>query len=223
MRRVVDLTRTLGPDTQVYPGDPEPVITPVAGIAADGCNLAAVYMGSQSGTHADAPYHFRADGARIDELDPRLFLGHGVVVDAGGLPARTPIPWGHIAAQLGGLAPGTIVLLRTGWARHYGTPAYFDHPYLNGEAATRLLELGVRTLGVDCPNPDETPDDAHPGDGWPVHRAFAAAGGVLIENLCRLEEVDFPKPWISALPIPLAAADGAPVRAVAMDAGPGVT
>ena len=38
-------------------------------------------------------------------------------------------PWAHL------LAPGRILLLRTGWDRYWGTGAYFDHPYLTGDAA----------------------------------------------------------------------------------------
>lgn len=214
--RVVDLSCPIGPDTQVYPGDPEPRITPAATIAADGFNVAHVSMGSQSGTHADAPYHFAAAGARIDEMDLSLFLGPGVFVDATGHGARQPITWADIEPRAGRLGPGAVVLLHTGWSRHYGGPDYFAHPYLDGEAARRLVDLGVRTVGIDAPNLDETPDEEHPGDGWPVHRAFAAAGGALVENLSNLERVDFPDPLISVLPIKLAGGDGAPVRAVAI-------
>lgn len=220
--RVVDLSRPVGPETQVYPGDPVPEITPVARIAVDGCNLARVTIGSQSGTHADAPYHFAEQGARIDELDPALCVGPGVVVPVTGRPPRTPIGWQDIAPHLPA-APPPIVLLHTGWARHYGTPAYFAHPYLDGAAAEELLRRGVRTIGIDAPSLDETPDDAHAGGDWPVHRAVAGAGGVLVENLCGLEGVDFPEPLVSVLPIRLAGADGAPVRAVACELAPGVT
>jgi kynurenine formamidase len=49
-----------------------------------------------------------------------------------------------------------------------------------------------------------------------VHHLIAAAGGVIGENLRGFERIDF-EPFVSCLPLRLAGADGAPVRAVAMD------
>lgn len=215
-RRIVDLSVPLSESTQIYPGDPEPRVAPAATIEADGFNVLSLRMGSQTGTHVDAPYHFRADGARIDELDLSLFAGPGVVVDVTGLPPRGRITWAAIAPSAGRLGPGTIALLHTGWSARYGTPAYFDHPFLDADACRRMLGLGVRTFLLDCPNIDETPDDANPGEGFPVHHLIAAAGGVIGENLRGFELIDFP-PFISCLPLRLAGADGAPVRAVALD------
>ena len=63
---IIDLSHPLRTGTPVYPGDPEVVVSPAATAAADGYNVLHVTMGSQSGTHVDAPFHFLADGARID-------------------------------------------------------------------------------------------------------------------------------------------------------------
>lgn len=213
---IVDLSRSVGADTQVVPGHPVPQLTSAASVESDGCSVTRISLGSHTGTHVDAPCHFRAGGAPIDELDPGLFVGTGVVVDVSGHGDRQPITWNDIEPWADRLVPGTIVLLHTGWPRHYRTERYFAHPHLDGEAAVRLLELGVRTIGVDAPSPDFAPAKGEPGDGAPVHHTVADAGGVLVENLCRLEEIDFPDPLISVLPIKLAGSDGAPVRAVAM-------
>lgn len=216
VRRIVDLSVPLSESTQVYPGDPEPRVEPAATIEADGFNLLSLRLGSQTGTHVDAPYHFRADGARIDELDLSLFAGPGAVIDVTGLPPRGRITWEVIAPSAGRLGRGTIALLHTGWAGRYGTPAYFDHPFLDAEACRRMLGLGTRTFLLDCPSIDETPDAAHPGEGFPAHRMIAAAGGAIGENLRGFERIDF-TPFVSCLPLRLAGADGAPVRAVALD------
>jgi len=214
VRRVVDLSVPLDERTPVYPGDPPVRLTPAATAARDGYNLLAVHMGSQSGTHCDAPYHFDPAGPRIDELDLRLFTGRGVIVDVRGRPARHAIG----VADLGPLdqvGPDTLVLLHTGWSAHLGTPRYADHPYLAADACRALLDRGVRTVGLDTPNVDETPDPDHPPD-WACHRVIAAAGGVVVENLTGLAAVDFPDPFVSVLPLRLTGADGAPVRAVAL-------
>ncbi|MEU4620615.1 cyclase family protein [Actinoplanes sp. NPDC023801] len=210
VRRIVDLSVPVGPGTQVYPGDPEPRLTAHATVPRDGFNLLHVEMGSQTGTHVDAPYHFRDDAPRLHELDLALFTGTGVIVDVQGLPPRTPITWDLIDPA--GLGPGVIALIRTGWSRCYGTGAYFDHPYLDADACKRMLGLGVRTFCVDAASIDETPSPI----GCPVHHLIARAGGVIGENFRNLELIDFPDPLICCLPIALDDADGAPVRAVAM-------
>ena len=49
-----------------------------------------------------------------------------------------------------------------------------------------------------------------------MHHLIATAGGIICENLTNLDAIDFENPMVSLLPIALEAADGAPVRAVAM-------
>lgn len=214
VRRVVDLSVPLDAGTPVYPGDPPVRTEPAATIDRDGYNLLAVHLGSQSGTHCDAPYHFRSDGARVDELDLRLLAGPGVLVDVRGRPDRHPLTVADLG-PLAGVGPGTIVVLHTGWSAHHGTPRYADHPYLCAEACRALLDRGVRTIGLDTPNVDETPGNGR----FACHRLVAAAGGVVVENLTNLAAVDFPDPFLSVLPLRLTGADGAPVRAVALQLG----
>ncbi len=217
LTRVVDLSVPVGPGTVVYPGDPRPALTTHSTIERDGFNLLHVSMGSQSGTHVDAPFHFDAATPRIDELPLERFLGPAVVVDATGAGPRGRITWDRIEPVADRLAPGVVVLLHTGWSDHYGSAAYFDNPYLDADACRRMLDRGVRTFCVDAINIDETPDDAHPGEGFPVHHLIAEAGGVIGENLTNLAAVDWADPFVMCLPMALEGADGAPVRAVAVE------
>ncbi len=215
--RLVDLSVPVGPGTVVYPGDPTPELTVHRTIERDGFNLLSVRMGSQSGTHVDAPYHVEGDAPRIDQVPLERFLGPAVVVDATAAGPRGRITWEHIEPVSDRLRPGTIVLLHTGWSAAYGSPEYLAHPFIDVEACRRMLDLGVLTFGIDAINLDETPDDEHPGEGFPVHHLIARAGGVIGENLRNLGLVDWPDPFVMCLPIRLEAADGAPVRAVAVE------
>jgi kynurenine formamidase len=104
--------------------------------------------------------------------------------------------------------------VRTGWEERYGTPDYYDHPFLDRRAARLILDAGVRTVAIDALNVDETAVEGEHPEGYPVHHAILGAGGVIAENLAAL---DFPNPLLSLLPIKLAGSDGAPVRAVAME------
>lgn len=215
--RVVDLSRAIDGDTVVYPGDPVPHLEQHSTVATDGFNLMSVQMGSQSGTHVDAPYHFDDDTLRIDEVPLNRFVGRGVVVDCTSVGARGRITLDSVGGQLDTVRPGDIVLFHTGWARHYQTPAYFDNPFLDAGLVGELLDRGVLTFGLDALNIDETPTDDSPGEGFPAHHLIAKAGGVICENLCNLESVTFADPFISILPLKFTGIDGAPVRAVALE------
>ncbi len=218
--RVVDLCVPVDASTTVYPGDPTPSFEVHSTIEDHGFNLLEIHLGSQSGTHVDAPYHFEPDGLRIDELPVDRFVGPGVVVDAVGLGAREQITWEHVAPVADRLGPGAVVLLHTGWSRHYGTPAYFDHPYLSADACERMLELGVRTLCIDAINLDETPDDEHPGVGYPCHHLISRLDGVIGENFTAFDQLGPGEFLVVCTPIRLTGADGGPVRAVAVELGP---
>lgn len=215
--RVVDLSREITADTVVYPGDPVPHIAQHATIAKDGFNLVSVEMGSQTGTHVDAPFHFDDATEKIDEIPLHRFVGRGVILHADGVAARERITLDSVRADAESTRPGDIVLVHTGWARHYGEPSYFDNPFLDAGLVAFLLERGVRTIGLDALNIDETPDDEHPGEDFPAHHLIADVGGVICENLCNLESIDFADPFVSLLPIKFVGIDGAPVRAVAME------
>ncbi len=174
-------------------------------------------MGSQSGTNCDAPYHFDAGGQPIDQVPLERFIGPAVIIDVRGKPPRTPIGLADVQRHLADVGPDTVVLLHTGWPAHYGTAAYFDHPFLDQEACRALLDRGALTFCLDTPSIDETPDDAHPGDGFPVHHLIAQAGGVIVENLSGIERIDFAPALIAVFPLRLTGADGSPARAVAID------
>lgn len=214
--RVVDLSHCINGETQVYPGDPEPKLEVHSTIAKDGFNLLSLQMGSQTGTHVDAPYHFDESTEKIDDLPLERFIGRGVILDATGLAPRTEISWEHINKDAENIRPGDVALIHTGWSKHFGTDEYFNHPYLAAEACQKLLEMGVLVFGIDAINIDETPDESNPGVGFPCHHLIAKRAGVISENLCNLENINFSDPLVSLLPLKLQAADGAPVRAVAM-------
>ena len=218
---IVDLSHPVEDGMPVYPGDPVVQIRPATTIDEHGYAVLHLRMGSQSGTHVDAPYHFLPDGARIDELPLELFLAPAVVADVRGRRPREPITWADLAPVADRLAPGRMLLLHTGWDAHWGSDEYHGHPFLDGEAAERVVAAGVRTVGLDALSLDETVLDGEPAGGFAAHLAVLGAGGVIVENLRGLEHVRSAEPLVSVLPLRLAGADGAPVRAVAFDLAPG--
>lgn len=215
--RVLDLSIPIDHTTPFYPGDPEPLVCAAATIARDGFNVSRLELGSHSGTHCDAPAHFLEDGLTLDRLPLERFIGPGVLVDATGLEPRTPIEWERLEPHADALQPGAIVLLHTGWDARRSDPSYFEHPFLDGDACLRLLGLGVRTIGIDAINLDETPAGDLDRATFRCHDAIARAGGVIVENLANLQSLyGVARPLVSVLPLHLPGADGAPTRAVAL-------
>lgn len=217
VRRLVDLSHPVQDGMPVYPGDPAVRVRPATTVAEHGYNVLHLQMGSQSGTHVDAPYHFLQDGARIDELPLELFLGPARVVDVRGKPPRGRIGWDDLSPHAEHLVPGCLLVLHTGWDEHWGTPAYLEHPFLTAEAADRIVAAGVRTVAVDALSIDETVVDGQAAGGFAAHDAVLGAGGVIVENLCNLAALSTASLVLSVLPLRLAAADGAPVRAVGLE------
>jgi kynurenine formamidase len=214
--RVIDLSHPIDSNTQVYPGDPVPNIEQHSTIDKDGFNLMSVQMGSQSGTHVDAPYHFDNGTPKIDELELTKFIGPALVIDCSWVRARESITLEKVKDQLPDVIP-QMALFKTNWDRFYGTDEYFNNPYLDASLVELLIAKGVTCFGIDAINVDETPDDEHPGVGFPVHHLIAKAAGVISENLTNLSAINFENPLVSLLPMKFIGIDGAPVRAVALE------
>lgn len=209
---IIDLSVPVTTGMPVYPGDPEVALSPALTVESDGVNVLRVHMSSHSGTHVDAPCHVDRALPDLDALPLDRFLGPAVVADARGLPPRAPVPAELVAPHL---RPGVILLIATGWSAYWGTGDYLAHPYLSPEAATAIVEAGVRTVAIDALSVDPTP-----ADDLPAHRILCGAHAVIGENFANLTElVEIQRRGrpieVSLLPLRLQGGDGAPVRAVA--------
>ncbi|MQY34159.1 Kynurenine formamidase [Streptomyces sp. RB17] len=216
----VDLSVPVVSGMPVYPGDPEVTVSPALRAPVDGVNVLALHLGSQSGTHVDAPYHVDDAWPRLDELPLDRFAGPAVVADVRGLAPRSPVTPGLLAPALDALvaAPGALLLLVTGWSAHWGCDTYLDHPWLAPDAAEAVVAAGARTVAVDALSVDPTPRPGAPQAefGLPAHRVLCGAGGVIAENLTGLDRlVGTERVEVFLFPLRLPEADGAPVRAVA--------
>lgn len=211
MPRLIDLSQPIHAGMPIWPGDPEVTIEPAAVVLTHGYNLARLHLGSQTGTHVDAPFHVDDGLPTLDQLPLERFCGPGRLADLRGhVGAIEP-------ADLPPMAPGDVLLLHTGTSARWGTPGYAEHPWLDEAAARAIVGAGVRTVGIDAPSIDR------PGDTTlPAHHVLAAAHAVIVENLTNLDALALvhaaggPPPTIWVLPLPLAGTDGAPVRAVAV-------
>ena len=201
-RRLWDISQVLRPALPVWPGDTRFVAAQTWAMAQGSpVNVSALTLSSHSGAHADAPLHYDAGGLSIEAVALDAYLGPCLVVDArgfGGLiePHQLPV-----------LNGATRVLFRTydsfphdRWTDRWTAVA----------AATiaALAAAGVILIGIDGPSLD--PQESKTMD---AHHAVAAADMRILEGLV-LDAV--PPGWyeLIALPLSIAGADAAPVRAV---------
>src|SRR5262249_46026716 len=127
------------------------------------------------GTHLDAPIHFHAGGAHVDEIPAEQLIGPGVVIDLREACARDrdhAISRAELEAwesAHGAIPRGALVLLMTGFARYWpdrasylgtaergaGAVAKLHFPGLGAEAARFLtLQRAIRAVGIDTASID---------------------------------------------------------------------
>lgn len=208
-----DLSHPFVDGLQTYPTDDPVHVVPAADHETDGYRATHIETGSHAGTHVDAPAHILDDGKELAAYAVEEFVFDAVTVDCRDLGPRDPIPADRVPED------ETIdaVLFHTGWDEHWGTDQYFEHPYLDPEAAALCAERGF-AVGTDTLNPDPTPGltaDPDEPDGFPAHEAILGAEELIVENLTGLDQV--PERFeLRAYPLPLQI-DGAPVRAVGVE------
>lgn len=206
----------------VFPGTPPPTVESATTVEADGYRTTRIEIDSHTGTHIDAPAHMLADGPTLDEYPLETFHFEAAIADCRPLEDREPI---GVDVLEGAVPPAVsqdgdvdLLVVRTGWERHWNTPSYADHPFLTAAAADWLVDQGLH-LGLDTLNPDPTPTaqaSQDEPDGHPVHLTLFEDDRLILENLRGLEPVQEPaRITLHAVPLSIHDADGAPVRAVA--------
>lgn len=196
-----------------------------------------------TGTHVDAPAHFFPEPdsglpnaaeiglLTVEQIPLEQLQGPAAVVDVGelppALPGRSPIigPEAVLAheAEHGRIQAGDVVLLRSGWDRHY-LPGAAGSAYCHDVVITRqsagwpapepplmqlLIDRGVRCVGTDGPSMGS----AH--DGAPVHLLGLGAGLAYVEALTGLDALPARGAHFTFAPLKVAHGTGAPGRAFA--------
>lgn len=217
--RLVDLSHTISEGLVTLPGVPSPVITPhltreqAVSRYAPGTTFVmdVISLPGNTGTYFDTAYHRYEDGADL------AAVALETVVD---VPAEVF----HLEDALERGIPASVfydrdvrgkaVLLHTGWDRHFGTPAYHDGaPFLRADGVAYLAEQGVRLVGIDSINIDDT-SAAAKGER-PAHSVFLASGIHVIEHLTKLGELPASGAAFTAVPPKVERFGTFPVRAFA--------
>jgi kynurenine formamidase len=205
---LIDLTRPADP---TLPGFQSTV---AKRLEVDGWNARTLTFYSHAGTHMDAPSHFLADGATLEDLPLEACVGEARCLDLGETPPETLHSVAQLEAAAGPLAPGSRLLLRTGWSRRHGTDDFRARmPGLSVEAAQWLVAQKVALIGVE---PASVARVTHYPELKAVHEILLGAGIVIIEGLVHLDQLPPHHAFqLAALPLKIAGGDGCPARVVA--------
>ena len=182
---------------EVYPGDPAPQREILCAMNEGALyNLTAFSMCAHNGTHIDAPSHFLKDGATVEAIPLSKTAGIAFVAAHGGemtaADARN-ILW---RAEKAHAVAAKKILLKGNAIVTLAAAEVF------AEANIDLIGMESQTVG---------PEDAP----MAVHLALLKKDVVLLEGV-RLHEVPEGAYFLSAAPLALGGADGAPCRAVLM-------
>jgi kynurenine formamidase len=224
--RVVDLTQPLGPDTVLWPGSTPVRAEVVMRIETDGSYARDLHTPEHAGTHLDAPAHFVADGARVDEIPADRLVVPCAVLDIS-REGRTFPDYALEADAIeeferrdGPIAAGSAVLVRTGWEDYRGdrerylggeTERDLGFPGLGANGAELLIERGVVGIGVDTVSVD-----AGSATDFPVHRRTLPAGLWHLEGLVNLAALPARGATLFVGVLRLVEGSGAPARVLAL-------
>ncbi|MCI9414459.1 MAG: hypothetical protein HFJ79_04660 [Clostridiales bacterium] len=189
--KLLDISRELT-RAPVYPGDPEPSLRPLSRLSlGDPCNLSAMDMCLHNGTHLDAPLHFVPDGADAAQTPLDVCVGECYVIPFDGV-------------LLGAQAEEITDRL------HPERLLFKGEMEISPSAAFVLSDAGVKLVGVEAPSIAPSESVAA------VHRQLLGRGVHLLEGL-DLSSVQEGYYFLFAVPLKIAGADGAPVRAVLLE------
>lgn len=210
--RIVDLSHQVFHHMPVFPGHPCVEITAIRSIPEHGRSLEHLSFSSHAGTHVDAPSHFIPGGKTVDGIPLPSLMGRASIIDLSRKEKGSRITREELALRAEMFREGSMVLLNTGWDRHFATPAFFDgYPSLTPDSARWIASRGISLLGMDTPSPGPVGPE---GDA--VHEALLGGCVILIESLRNLDMLYGKAFTLVALPLPLAECSGAPCRAIAI-------
>jgi arylformamidase len=213
---IVDLSHTIEDGLITYKGLPAPIICDYLSreksreVYAPGTEfqIARIEMVANTGTYLDCPFHRYEDGKDLSQvsLDSLADL-EGIVVR---VDHRQTVSVGAEFFRHKEIR-NRAVLVDTGWDRYWNTDRYYEgHPYLTEDAAVYLQQCGVKLVGIDSMNIDDTR-----GKSRPVHSTLLQSDILIVEHLCNLGRLPEEGFTFSAIPPKFKGVGTFPVRALA--------
>jgi arylformamidase len=205
---IFDITLPISAITLVWPGDPPVTIERLEKIeAGDEDNLSRIAMGVHTGTHVDAPWHFIADGDKLETIPLEVFIGPVQVVEIGD---DVPLITAEVIRKVS-IDPEIPRLLfkthNSTWWQEGEHRFHEDYVAVSADGAQLLVEMGMRLVGIDYLSiaPYEQTAESH--------QILLKAGVVILESV-DLFKVEAGEYMLYCLPLKLSGVEGAPVRVV---------
>ena len=209
---IYDISLTISPDLPTWPGDPGLELELFESMDRGAhANVTKISSSLHLGTHVDAPHHFLNDGRTVEQLPLEVLTGPCYVVQLpDGIDAITAevLDRTEITSEMKRVLFGT----RNShlWAR--GESKFqTDFVAVTEDGAEWLVERSIQLVGVDYLS------IAPYGDSVPTHTVLLKAGVVLVEGL-NLSQVMRGFYQLYCLPLKIAGSDGAPARAILIQA-----
>lgn len=196
---VMDLTHTLTTDFPTYFGEQQYFEEQKFNFAEHFFNLKEIRVNEHTGTHMDAPLHFSADGASVDQLTVQQLVVPLSVVDIATEAESDPdaqVTPNHLRAWIlrnGDLPPGGCVAMHSGWDRHISSSKFrnadsegaMHFPGFHVEAVEMLKEE-TSSVGIAA---DTLSLDFGPSPDFATHYAWLGSGGWGLECVAGLGQL----------------------------------
>ena len=207
---IYDITVPISNDLPTWPGDPGVQISDWCSLSAgDGANVSMLSFGAHTATHVDAPAHFIEGAAKVETLPLDALIGEAQVVE---VPADCrAIDEQFVLAHCAPSAERVLFKTRNSAFWSESKPQFHtDFTYLDLEAAKRLVQQGIKLVGIDYLSIEKYASEKHE-----THLALLSRGVVILEGL-NLTEISAGKYELICLPLRLRSnkGDGAPARVV---------
>ena len=218
--KIIELSHPLFPGAEEYPYDVEsgPVedyIPHYQGKRRDDqwYIISRLKLWSHTGTHMEAPWHYREHGADIAGISLQQTVGECAVVDLRGKAVGEPVSLDEIMAQGAHICKGDIVFVNTGYGHLYRTERSHDRPWFRVEAIRWLAEdMQISCLGVDCSGTEDRTQAQQPN-----HRMLFDHNIPLIEHLANLDQITRKRIFVVAVPLRLHRCDASPLSVIAFE------
>lgn len=177
-----------------------------------GRNTHSIMVGSHTGTHMDAPYHFIQNGKRIHELKVEDMIGDVTIVDFRRYGERDIVTEDVIRD----IKVTEKMLFVFGWNSNWKQDTFYkDFTCFSREAIRELIRKGMRFMAMDTPSPDAGGAIQNQTDGSENHVELLKNNVIIVEYLTNTELIDMEKNYeIIALPLKISGSDGSPCRVV---------
>lgn len=212
--KAIDLSYTIENDmpTCGTPWHQNVNISPMGQLDTVGRNTHSITLGSHTGTHMDAPYHFIENGKKIHELDIEDMMGDITIIDFRNIGIQNIVTEDEISD----IEVTEKMMFIFGWNKNWKKDIFYkDFPFFTIGAIRELIRRGMRFMAMDTPSPDAGGAIRNKTTGSENHIELLKNGIIIVEYLTNTELIDMKKKYeIIALPLKVLGSDGSPCRVV---------